>query len=129
MAVMVGSPADNRYARKPDSAIVLRLTPAAVVVEVFIADDVRGDVASGHRVLDAAVALGTPVVKIIAGVVPRLNVSVDLVGASESADFARMDGVSGATAGDFSLASTDENYSGIAGFVDVDLVIRRDEEE
>jgi hypothetical protein len=46
MAVAVRSPADDGSVRKPDGAVFGDRTPAAIIVEIFVADDVGRDIAS-----------------------------------------------------------------------------------
>src|SRR5260370_864819 len=71
----------------------------------------------------AAIALTTPVVKIVIATADPLDVGVELVSPSKCADFPRMNGVSGTTTGDFAFAVADEDDGGITCFVDVNFVI------
>src|SRR4029077_16324403 len=128
VAVVIRSPAGSRFTGKPDVAVFGNRAPASVFVQVFVADDVVGNVTGGDGVIRAAFPLGAPIIKIVGGVIPAFDVGVNLVGAREGGDFTRMNGVSGAAAGDFTLSFADKNDSGVAGFVDVDLVTTGTEE-
>ena len=64
-------------------------------------------------------------VEVVIVVAKSLNVRVKLVGAGKRAGFPRMHGISRAATGDFALAFADNHESGIACFVDVDLVVAR----
>src|SRR5260370_4629093 len=69
-----------------------------------------------------AVAIVTPMVEVILVRAEALNVGVELVDPSERAGFPSMNGISGAAAGDFAFAIANGHDSGIACFIDVDLV-------
>ena len=65
MAVTVGGPANDGHMRKPNGAVVGNRAPAAVVVQIFVADDILGDVAAGNGVIFVEIALIAPVIEII----------------------------------------------------------------
>src|SRR5258708_1754322 len=123
VAVTIGSPADHGGVRQPNGAVFGNGAPAAVVVEVFVADNVARDVAGRSGMVFAAITVATPVVKIVIVNADPLDVGVELVGPSKRADFTRMNGVSSATTGDFAFAVADNDDGGVTCFVDVNLVI------
>src|SRR5580692_10899812 len=73
--------------------------------------------------INASIALGAPFVKIVTRVVPAFDVGVDLVGAIESADFFRVNRISGTAAANFTLSIADKDDGGVTCFVDVDLIV------
>src|SRR6202795_915056 len=73
--------------------------------------------------INTAIALGAPFVKIVTRVVPAFDVGVDLVGAIESADFLSVNRISGTAAANFALSIADHDDGSVTCFVDVDLVV------
>src|SRR5260370_36232727 len=69
-----------------------------------------------------AVPIVTPVAEVILVRAKPLNVGVELINPSERAGFPSMNGISGAAAGDFAFPVANGHDSGVAGFIDVDLV-------
>src|SRR5690606_13430122 len=65
VAVAVRRPAGGDAAREPDMAVVADMTPAAVVVEVGIADQLAGDVLPRRRAQIAVVAGERPAVEVV----------------------------------------------------------------
>ena len=61
----VRHPADRDRRRKPDIAVALDVAPAAVFVEIRIADDVGRDITRAHRRILAPVAIEPPAVEFI----------------------------------------------------------------
>ena len=70
------------------------------------------------------IALIAPVIEIIR-IGNALDVRIESVRAGKGALLARVDGVSGATAVDFSFPIANADDSGVAGFVDIDAVAAR----
>ena len=121
MAIAIRSPTHHGDMGEPDSAVVGNGTPAAVVIEVFVANHIFGNVALGNGVIFAKVALVTPGIEIVfAG--ERFDVSVERINTGEDTLLTGMEGVGRAAAGDFTFAIADVNDGGVAGFVDVDAV-------
>jgi len=104
VAVAIGGPADDGHMWKPNGAVVGNRAPAAVVVQIFVADDIVGDVAGSNDVVFVEIALIAPVIEIIR-IGNALDVRIESVRAGKGALLARVDGVSGATAVDFSFPS------------------------
>src|SRR6266404_3332595 len=123
VAVAIRRPADDSRVWKPNRAVLGHLAPAAVFVEIFIANHIGRDIAGGFRVILAAVTVPAPVVKVVIVIAEALNVGVELVDSGKRAGFSRMNGVSGTAAGDFALTVANNDEGGIAGFVDVDFVV------
>ena len=67
-------------------------------------------------------------VEVVIVIAESLNVGIKLVGAGKRAGFSRMNGISRAATCDFSFTVAHNNESGIACFVDVDLVVARTED-
>src|SRR5579885_3850267 len=74
VAVAIRRPAHYRHMRKPDIPIVWNRPPAAVVVEVLIADDVFRNVAAGCGTVFALVSLIAPLVKVVVLAVVGLHI-------------------------------------------------------
>src|SRR6266852_6148244 len=110
---------------KPNGAIISRGAPATVVVEVFIANHIRRDVARGMRAIFAAIAVTSPAVEIVIVIAEALNVGVELVDPGKRAGFPRMNGIRRTATGNFAFTVANGHEGGIAGFVDVDLVVAR----
>ncbi len=124
VAIAVRRPTNDGGVWKPNRAVFGHLAPTAVVIEVFVADDIGRDVARGLRAILAAVAITAPVVEVVV-IAETLNVGVELIGAGKRAGFPRMNGVSGAAAGDFAFPIANGHERGIAAFINVDLVVAR----
>src|SRR5579859_1512161 len=121
VAVAIGRPVNNGNVREPDRAVFRHLAPAAVVVEVFVADHVIGNVAARHRVLFAVIALATPAIEIVVAL-QIFYVRIQRIGAGENALLARMNRVGRAAAGHFARALGNVDNGGVAGFIDVDAI-------
>src|SRR5208283_4803643 len=121
VAVAIGGPANNRRMRKPNGAVVGNGAPATVLVQIFVADDIVGDVAAGNGVIFVEIALIAPAIEIIR-IGKTLDVRIKSVRTGKEALLARVDGVSGAAAGDLALPIANANDGGVAGFVDIDAV-------
>ena len=67
MSVAIRRPTHSHDSRRPDVAVVRRVLPAAVIVEILVAGHVLGHVAPRLRLLGAAVAPHGPVVESIGG--------------------------------------------------------------
>ena len=65
VAVAIGCPCHNGGMREPHGAVFGNLAPATVIVEIFVADDVIGNVAAGRGVIFTVIATITPAVKVI----------------------------------------------------------------
>ncbi|PYU39418.1 MAG: hypothetical protein DMG53_24570 [Acidobacteria bacterium] len=128
VAVAIRRPTDNDGVGEPNGAVLGHRAPASVVVEVFVANHIGRDVARGLRAIFAAVAVTAPVVEVVIVIAESLNVGIKLVGAGKRAGFSRMNGISRAATCDFSFTVAHNNESGIACFVDVDLVVARTED-
>src|SRR5207302_4517817 len=103
VAVAIGSPVHNCHVREPNGPILRHLAPTTVVVKVFVANHVIGNVAAGDGMLFAVVALAAPAIEIVVAV-STFHISVQRIGAGEKSLLARMNGVGGATAGHFAGA-------------------------
>ncbi len=99
VAVAIGSPAGDTRTREPDRAIPLHGAPATVIIQVFVTNGLRGDIARGFRVIFATVATRTPMIEIILISIVALDATIQLIGASKGADLIRMHGESLAAAG------------------------------
>ena len=122
VAVAIRSPADDGGAREPHVAVFRHGAPAAVFIEVFVADYIIGNVSRGSGMLFAAVAVVAPLIEVISIALNALNVRIQLIGAAEIAFFARVNRIGGAAAGDFALALADSDNRGVAGFVHTNAV-------
>ncbi len=124
MAVVIGRPAYDDGVRKPDGAVFGGVSPAAVFIEVFVTDDVRGDIAGGGGAVLAAVAVRAPAIELVVrGQI--LDVGVQSIRSREGSGLSGMNGVGLAAAGYFALAATDIDDRGIPRFVDIDAVRAR----
>ena len=74
--------------------------------------------------LFAEVALIAPLIEIVA-IGQGLDVGIERVSAGEIALFTGVNGVSGATAGDFALSIANVDDGSVAGFVDIDAIAAR----
>ena len=93
MAVAIGSPAHDGGVRKPNGAIFGNGAPAAVLVEIFVTNHIRRDVAGRLRVIFAAVAVTAPAVEVIVVIAETLNVGVELVDPGERPSFPRVNSI------------------------------------
>jgi hypothetical protein len=64
MAVPIGSPASS-HPWHPHIAVIRIRTPGAIVIKVFIANDIARNVSRRPRCILAAVAVLAPIVKLI----------------------------------------------------------------
>src|ERR1700737_3282847 len=65
MSVAVGSPASCDMRGKPHGAILRNASPLAVIVKIFVADDVAGNVTSGLGAFFAVITRTAPIVESI----------------------------------------------------------------
>src|SRR5581483_8766729 len=98
VAVAIRRPADDRRMRKPDGAVVRNRPPAAVSVQVLVADDVIGNVTGGDGPLVPRVAVGAPAVEIVV-VAERVHRSRQRVRAGEGSRLIGIQRISGAASG------------------------------
>ena len=66
MPLVIRCPACGNPVGEPDVAVVRIVTPVAVVVEVFVPDNVVGDIPRRARLIVAAIAIVGPAIKLIA---------------------------------------------------------------
>src|SRR5260370_39784564 len=99
--------------RKPDSAVFGLGTPSAVVVEIFVANHVVGNIAASRRMFRTKFSFTAPVIEIIF-VGQRLDVSIKRIRTGEIPLFIRVNGGGRSTAGDFALALTHGDASSVA---------------
>src|SRR5260370_2819 len=125
VAIAIRRPTDDGGVGEPNGAVLGHRGPATVVVEIFIANHIGRDVARGLRAVFAAVAVTRPTVEVVIVIAESLNVGVELVGTGKRAGFPSMNGISGATTGDFAFTVANGHEGGIAGFADIDLVVAR----
>jgi len=98
---------------KPNGAVVGNRAPAAVVVQIFVADDIVGDVAGSNDVVFVEIALIAPVIEIIR-IRQRPRSSASRVSVPEKEPCLGPGGrVSGATAVDFSFPIANADDSGV----------------
>src|SRR5258708_18141784 len=110
VTVVIRRPARNPCPREPNHSVFARIAPSAVVVEIFIADNVVGNITGGNRAVFVTVAVGGPVIKIVVTSAKTFHVRVELVGAGETAGLPALKVVCRAASGLFSLAIADLNY-------------------
>jgi len=123
VAVAIRRPADDSRVWKPNRAVLGHLAPARRIRRDLHSQShrkrhsgrIQSDPRGGH--------VTAPVVKVVIVIAEALNVGVELVDSGKRAGFSRMNGVSGTAAGDFALTVANNDDGGIAGFVDVDLVV------
>src|SRR5690349_13992925 len=121
MAVAIWSPAHNRGVREPHRAVLGSVAPPSVVIQVFVADRIFGNVAAGNRMIFAAVTFIAPGIKVIVSLQP-LDVRVQLVRTREVATFTLMEIERLAAPGHAAFAVAHLDISRIAGLVDVYFV-------
>src|SRR5206468_6575500 len=95
---------------------------ATVFIQVLVADDIIGNIARRNGVIVATIPLVAPLIELILIVTDSLDISVQLIRAIKDAFFARVNGVGGSAASDFSLAIADRHNRGVARFIHVDAV-------
>ena len=125
MAVAIRRPANDDRVREPNGSIFRNGAPAAIFIEIFIADHVIRNVARRSGTVGAAIAVEAPLIKIVRILKPLLDVGVQLIGSVEHAFFVCTDVISGTAPGDFSLTVANGDHGGVARFVHVDAVAAR----
>ena len=95
----------------PDAAIFRLGAPGTIVVQVFIADNVRRDVTRRLRVIITAIAAVTPIIEVIT-VARVVDIRIELIGSGEGAALTRSHGVGLASSGCFALAVAHDHIRG-----------------
>src|SRR6266478_5110591 len=121
VAVAIRRPSNHGNVREPDRAVFRNLAPAAVIVEVFIADHVIGNVAARDCVFFAVIALAAPAIEIVV-TIRALHVCIQRISSGENALVTGMNRVGRAAAGHFARAFGHIDNSCVAGFIDVDAI-------
>src|SRR6516162_756116 len=121
VAVAVRRPADDGGVREPDCAVLRHRAPAAVIIEILVADHVVRNVAGRSRAVPASVAVAAPTVEVvIAGI--SLDVSAQLIASPEGRTLSGMNRISRTAAGDFALSVANIDNRRVAVFVHIDAV-------
>ncbi len=122
-SVAIRRPADRDRGREPDRAVAGVRGPAAVAVEVGIADDLLGHVLTRHRARVAIGALEAPAVEVVAARQVQ-DFVVAQRGVVEAIGLAVVDAIAGAAlAIDRAAALEDRHHRRIALRGDVDAVV------
>src|SRR5205807_10114578 len=98
--------------------------PAAVFVEVFIANDVIGDVTRRSGAIPTAIAVAAPMIEVVV-IVIILNVGAQFIGSAERAGLIGMDCVRRTAASDFAVPAANFHKCTIARFVHRDAIASR----
>ena len=122
VAVVVRRPAGGDTGRRPDAAIGRIGAPAAVGVEILVADDFRRDVASRRRRVGAAIAIAGPAVEVVVATHGQ-RVVVGQAGAVEAIALPRCDCVRSAFAVDLGLAVQHRHRRRVVVGIDIDAVV------
>src|SRR6516225_750463 len=110
VAVAIGGPPAGNRSRGPDRAVVGDVVPATIVIEVLVPGHLARDVVGGFGSIFAIIALGAPLVEVVAA--RNLHDLVfELVGTAEGGALAGHDGVGVSTARSLSVALPDSSES------------------
>ena len=124
MAIAVWRPVCDGRARDPHVAISPSRTPRAVLVQVFVANHVAGNVTCGLGALFAAIAVTAPIIEIIvAG--NRVDIGNKLVCAGKNSALVRVDRKCLASAGHFAFPRADRHNGGVPFLADIQAIIAR----
>src|ERR1700733_6734622 len=120
MAVAIRRPSGVNSCGNPDLAVLRNIAPLSVIIEIFGADHIRGDV--GMRAIFSHVSLLAPVVEIVGGR-QVLLIRGELIRAGKYDGLIRLNRKCLASAGDFALTTVDCDDAGVAGFIDGDAIV------
>ena len=122
MAVAIWRPAGGDPVRRPDPPVARIDAPAAVAVELLVADDFVRNVARRRRRVGAAIALARPAVEVV--VAPRgQHVVVGQAGTVEAVALPRRDRISSAFAVDLGLTALHRHRGRVVGWIHLDAVV------
>jgi len=65
VALVIRCPAYGNAAGEPDIAIVVIIVPVIILIQIFVPDDVIGDIRRGARLIVAVIAIVGPVIELV----------------------------------------------------------------
>ena len=122
VAVVVRRPAGGDTGRRPDAAVGRIGAPAAVGIEILVADDFLRHVASRRRRVGAAIAITRPAVEVVVATHGQ-RVVVGQAGAVEAIALPRRDRIRSAVAVDLGLAVLHRHRRRVVVGIDIDAVV------
>ena len=121
VAVTIRCPTGNRGARKPNCAVLRHGVPTAIFVQIFIANNIVGNILWRRRTIPAPVAVTAPTVKIVIAFVV-LHIGAELICTAEGHGISGVYWICRASAGNFTLAVANRDDSCVAIFVYVNAI-------
>ena len=122
MAVAIGGPAGDNRARHPDWTVVGHGAPSAIVIEIFITDYIRRNVAGGGGVILVIVAVTAPAIEVIV-TTEAVKVGGELISSSERGVLIGMHGEGLTATRHFAFAAPDGDGRRVARFIDLKAVV------
>ena len=100
------APSRHRRGRKPDVTVVRIVAPVAVVIEIFVANDIVRKILRRARIIVTMIAAVGPGIKLV-GLADLFDIGVQRVGSAEIATLSGMQSIGLPVAGGFSFARAD----------------------
>src|SRR5262245_3033344 len=122
MAESIRSPACNHCTRDPHWAIVRHRTPAAIIIQILISNDIVGNIACRRGTVHSLVAVSAPTVKHIE-VASVAYIRSELIGPREGDTFIGMNRKSLPCSGNLAFAVTDRDNGCVTLIIDLQPVI------
>ncbi len=122
--VAIGRPTYHRRLWKPDSAVLARVAPSSILIEVLISDGILRNVPPRRGTIFASVTFVGPALQIVVAT-HTLDIGVQLIGAAKYPGLVGVHAIGLPATGDFSFSIANDNYGGVARFIHVDSVNAR----
>ena len=121
MAVTIRRPTGNCGARKPNCAVLGHGAPTAIFIQIFVANNIVGNIFGSRRTIPATISLARPAVKVVVTLV-ILDIGTQLICSAEGDGIPGVYWICRASAGYFALAFTDGDNGCVAIFVYVNAI-------
>src|SRR5438445_12010948 len=121
VAVTIRCPTGNRGARKPNCAVLRHGAPTAIFIQIFVANNIVGNIFGSRRTIPATISLAGPAVKVVVTLV-ILDIGAQLICTAEGHGIPGAYWICRAAAGNFTLAFTDGDDRCVAIFVYVNAI-------
>jgi hypothetical protein len=122
MSVVIRRPVRLLNARIPNVAVLWRIAPVSVVVQIFIPNHILRNILSGPRMFPTTVAVRAPGIKLVVIGVEILYVRVQLIGSREHCVVMGTNGIRRAAARNLAFSVANSNGSGVPALINVDAI-------